>query len=74
MERSLVEMRAGLMVLDDSKLKADPRKGLIRLIIDDQDLVHFQWLERTSTGAAATTTPEVDTILFGGEAVFEKAS
>ena len=71
MAQPLVELRAGKLLRDGTILKADPRKGLIRVSMDDQDLIHFQWAERTSTG---TLEPESDQILFPGEVNFEKAS
>ena len=38
---------------------------------DDAGLVHFQWLRR-GAGDAAEGEPEVDTVVFPGDAVFEK--
>ena len=71
MAQPLVELRCGKLVRDGTILKADPRKGMVGVVVDDQDLIHFQWAERTATG---TLEPESDQIIFAGEASFEKAS
>lgn len=71
MAQPLVELRCGKLVRDGTILKADPRKGMVRVVMDDQDLIHFQWAERTATGT--TLEPESDQIIFAGEASFEKA-
>jgi hypothetical protein len=81
-----VAMKAGKMIPQaDSRLfAADPRKGWIRVLMDSQDLLHFQWLHRDETDAsfaapssdhaANSAAGELDVIVFPGEAVFEKVS
>jgi Proteasome complex subunit Rpn13 ubiquitin receptor len=67
----LVQLRAGIMILENAVLKPDTRKGLIRVIRDEHDLLHFQWSERDAAGAVVGD-PEIDQIVFPGEAAFEK--
>lgn len=66
-----VELRAGLMSLQGKALHADPRKGLIRIGQDEHGLIHFQWAER---GTEGLLEPEMDVIVFPGEATFESVS
>lgn len=68
MSAIVATLRAGRLVRDGSLMKPDSRKGEITLTVDDQSLLHFQWRERTDTGAE----PELDSIIFPGEASFEK--
>jgi len=68
--RTLQEVRAGRMLLEGKMLKADPRKGCIRIAIDENDLVHFQWAERAPAASAAA---ELDIVVFPDESVFDKA-
>ena len=73
--RTLEEVRAGRMLLEGKMLKADPRKGCIRVAIDENDLVHFQWTERAPAAAApgaAAAEPELDIVVFPQESVFDK--
>ena len=58
-------LRAGQLVRDGAMLKADPRKGLICISVDQQELIHFQWSERRSDGTV--NAPEIDEIVFPGE-------
>ena len=67
----LVKFRAGKLIKDERALKPDTRKGFIIVAIDDQDLMHFQWVERSSDGATVGQ-PEIDQAVFPGEAIFEK--
>ena len=102
--RLIVEARAGKMTLEDKMLKADPRKGLLRVIRvraravlqrlprrethafcsppalnntnltqqTEDGLLHLEWFERLERGMASEA-PENDTIVFPGEAEFDKA-
>ncbi len=73
MASPLAQFRAGLLVKDGTTLKPDARKGLIRVIRDAEDLLHFQWAERTAAGALVGE-PQIDQVVFPGEASFEKVS
>ncbi|KAL2630645.1 hypothetical protein R1flu_015331 [Riccia fluitans] len=64
----LLEFRAGKMHLDGSRVHADPRKGIVRIIRADDSLVHFQWLD------GQLNIVEDDQIVFPEEAVFEKVT
>ncbi len=66
-------MRAGAMSYEGTLLKADNRKGLIRVAVDEQELTHFLWSERNADGSVKEPA-EVDIIVFPGETTFEKAS
>ncbi len=70
MAAPLAQLRCGRMILQEGILKPDTRKGLIRVTIDEHDLLHFQWGERDAAGAVGEL--EIDQIVFPGEAVFEK--
>ncbi|CAM8887061.1 hypothetical protein QQ045_025322 [Rhodiola kirilowii] len=62
----LLEFRAGKMLLEGKKVVPDTRKGLIRIGLGEERLVHFQWLDRNQNAV------EDDQIIFPNEAVFEK--
>jgi hypothetical protein len=62
----LLEIRAGRMDVNGTRITPDPRKGLIRLVKAEDTLLHFQWWDRTRC------TLEDDQIVFPDEAVFEK--
>ncbi|KAL3688501.1 hypothetical protein R1sor_014810 [Riccia sorocarpa] len=64
----LLEFRAGKMHMEGSRVHADPRKGLVRIIRADDSLLHFQWLDRQ------LNIVEDDQIVFPEEAVFEKVN
>lgn len=66
MNRNIAECRAGVLKRNDRMLTPDTRKGRLRVIVDDEELVHFQWLERD------VDKPEIDIVIIPGEAVFEK--
>ncbi|EFN51190.1 hypothetical protein CHLNCDRAFT_141354 [Chlorella variabilis] len=76
---TIVELRAGCMVLADGRLAPDPRKGLIRItqarweagLQDEAGLTHFCWLERDASGAAVGE-PEQDIVVIPGESTFGK--
>lgn len=40
-----LECLAGRMTQENGKVKPDPRRGKIRIIQDDQDMTHFQWID-----------------------------
>mmetsp|Transcript_32957 Transcript_32957/g.32640 ORF Transcript_32957/g.32640 Transcript_32957/m.32640 type:complete len:262 (+) Transcript_32957:19-804(+) len=42
------ECFAGRMMQVEGKVKPDPRKGKIRLSLDDQGMTHFQWVDLTT--------------------------
>ena len=46
--RSLVEFRAGKMTLRDRTVTPDKRKGLVFMKMDEGQLLHFCWKDRTS--------------------------
>lgn len=62
----LLEFRAGKMLMEGTRVVADPRKGLVRIGRGEEGLVHIQWLDRSNN------TVEDDQIVFPEEAVFEK--
>ncbi|CAM6082686.1 unnamed protein product [Calypogeia fissa] len=64
----LLEFRAGKMLLDGTRVHADPRKGLVRVIRSDDSLVHFQWVD------TVVNAIEEDQIVLPEEATFEKVS
>ncbi|XP_039048564.1 26S proteasome regulatory subunit RPN13-like isoform X3 [Hibiscus syriacus] len=66
MQETLLEFRAGKMLLEGKRVGPDTRKGLIRIARGEEGLVHFQWLDRTQN------VIEDDQIIFPDEAVFEK--
>ncbi|EOY32193.1 Regulatory particle non-ATPase 13 [Theobroma cacao] len=47
MQETLLEFRAGKMLLEGKRVVPDTRKGLIRITRGEEGLVHFQWLDRT---------------------------
>lgn len=68
MQETLLEFRAGKMMLEGKRVVPDTRKGLIRIARGEEGLVHFQWLDRTQN------VIEDDQIIFPDEAVFEKVN
>ncbi|XP_039048562.1 26S proteasome regulatory subunit RPN13-like isoform X1 [Hibiscus syriacus] len=68
MQETLLEFRAGKMLLEGKRVGPDTRKGLIRIARGEEGLVHFQWLDRTQN------VIEDDQIIFPDEAVFEKVN
>ncbi|GER48004.1 proteasomal ubiquitin receptor ADRM1 [Striga asiatica] len=62
----LLEFRAGKMIMDESIVSPDSRKGLVRIGRGEEGLVHFQWIDRS------LNVIEDDQIVFPDEAVFEK--
>lgn len=68
MQETLLEFRAGKMMLEGKRVVPDTRKGLIRIARGEEGLVHFQWLDRTQNAI------EDDQIIFPDEAVFEKVN
>ncbi|KAK8506357.1 hypothetical protein V6N12_034093 [Hibiscus sabdariffa] len=68
MQETLLEFRAGKMLLEGKRVVPDTRKGLIRIARGEEGLVHFQWLDRTQN------VIEDDQIVFPDEAVFEKVN
>ncbi|XWS52337.1 hypothetical protein CRYUN_Cryun11dG0059200 [Craigia yunnanensis] len=68
MQETLLEFRAGKMLLEGKRVVPDSRKGLIRIARGEEGLVHFQWLDRTQN------VIEDDQIIFPDEAVFEKVN
>ncbi|KAK9002497.1 hypothetical protein V6N11_025171 [Hibiscus sabdariffa] len=68
MQETLLEFRAGKMLLEGKRVVPDARKGLIRITRGEEGLVHFQWLDRTQN------VIEDDQIIFPDEAVFEKVN
>ncbi|KAL3143764.1 hypothetical protein ABBQ32_003595 [Trebouxia sp. C0010 RCD-2024] len=73
-EDVLVQFRAGLMLKADNKtLKADQRKGLVRLSQTDEGLLHLRWFERVGA-AEAKGDAQIDSIIFPGEATFSKVA
>lgn len=66
---NLVEFRAGRMNLNGTTVTADPRKGLVYLLVKpDDQFLHFVWKDRTS-GAI-----EEDLILFPDDAEWKKVT
>ncbi|KAK8635456.1 hypothetical protein V6N13_004193 [Hibiscus sabdariffa] len=68
MQETLLEFRAGKMLLEGKRVLPDTRKGLIRIARGEEGLVHFQWLDRT------LNVIEDDQIIFPDEAIFEKVN
>ncbi|XP_022729555.1 26S proteasome regulatory subunit RPN13-like isoform X2 [Durio zibethinus] len=65
---TLLEFRAGKMLLEGKRVVPDTRKGLVRIARGEEGLLHFQWLDR------AQNVIEDDQIIFPDEAVFEKVN
>lgn len=68
MSLTITKLKAGLLQRSDRLLTPDTRRGCVQVLVDDEDLIHFQWLERESS------VPDVDIIIFPGEAIFEKVN
>ncbi|GAA0146754.1 hypothetical protein LIER_06632 [Lithospermum erythrorhizon] len=67
-QETLLEFRAGKMIMEGKRVIPDTRKGLFRLGRGEEGLVHFQWLDRSNN------IIEDDQIVFPEEAVFEKVN
>ncbi|XP_070043949.1 26S proteasome regulatory subunit RPN13-like [Nicotiana tabacum] len=67
-QETLMEFRAGKMIIEGKKVIPDSRKGLVRIGRGDEGLLHFQWLDRN------LNIVEDDQIVFPEEAVFEKVN
>lgn len=68
--QTLLSFRAGKMIRENensNKVIPDLRKGWIQLI-DEDDLLHFQWKERSNTDA------EDDLIIFPDDAKFVRVT
>lgn len=64
-----VEFRCGRMVAERGACRADPRRGLFRVLRAPDALVHAQWLERPAGSSAPPRLDEdCDLIVFPGEA------
>ncbi|KAL0020885.1 hypothetical protein WJX77_006881 [Trebouxia sp. C0004] len=72
-EDVLMHFRAGLMKAENNTLKADQRKGLVRLSQAEDGLLHFRWYERVGTSETKGSAQH-DTIVFPGEATFTKVA
>ncbi|OMO53228.1 26S proteasome complex ubiquitin receptor, subunit Rpn13 [Corchorus capsularis] len=68
MQETLLEFRAGKMLLEGKRVLPDSRKGLVRIARGEEGLLHFLWLDRTQN------VVEDDQIIFPDEAVFEKVN
>ncbi|OMO81833.1 26S proteasome complex ubiquitin receptor, subunit Rpn13 [Corchorus olitorius] len=68
MQETLLEFRAGKLLLEGKRVLPDSRKGLVRIARGEEGLLHFQWLDRTQN------VVEDDQIIFPDEAVFEKVN
>jgi hypothetical protein len=64
---SRIEVKAGRMVSEGSRVKPDPKLGKIVISEDAQNLTHFQWADLSSN------TVLEDYIVFPGESKFVKA-
>ncbi|DBA85473.1 TPA: hypothetical protein ACH3X2_000421 [Trebouxia sp. C0005] len=72
-EDVLLQFRAGLMKAENNTLKADQRKGLVRLSQAEDGLLHFRWYERVGTSETKGSAQH-DTIVFPQEATFTKVA
>ena len=63
-----VEFRCGRMVAEGGSARADPRRGLFRVLRGADGLVHAQWLERPGGSAPPRLEEDCDLIVFPGEA------
>lgn len=72
-EEVLLQFRAGLMKAENNTLKADQRKGLVRLSQAEDGLLHFRWYERVGTSETKGSAQH-DTIIFPREATFTKVA
>eukprot|EP01099_Mayorella_cantabrigiensis_P007276 TRINITY_DN6389_c0_g1_i1.p1 TRINITY_DN6389_c0_g1~~TRINITY_DN6389_c0_g1_i1.p1 ORF type:complete len:130 (+),score=31.44 TRINITY_DN6389_c0_g1_i1:45-392(+) len=71
MAQVLLELRSGRADFDTNTKIVTPKpdKGLLRLVKSlDDNLTHFIWMKRTEQ------TPELDLIVFPGEADFKKVT
>ena len=67
--RGGVEFRCGRMVAEGGACRADPRRGLFRVLRAPDELVHAQWLERPAGSSAPPRLEEdCNLIVFPGEA------
>lgn len=64
---SRIEVKAGRMLAEGSRVKPDPKLGKIVISEDPQGLTHFQWADLSSN------TVLEDYIVFPGESKFVKA-
>jgi len=64
----LVEFRAGRMNMgsNGTTVTADPRKGMFRVMRDEDGLIHVMWVDRLTGGC------ETDVITFPGDATWRK--
>ncbi|KAE8673600.1 26S proteasome regulatory subunit RPN13 [Hibiscus syriacus] len=66
MRETLLEFRAGKMLLEGKRVVPDTRKGLIRMARGEEGLVHFQWLDRTQNVIKdVLRTGQIDLSQFG---------
>ncbi|KAL6519261.1 regulatory particle non-ATPase [Orobanche gracilis] len=79
-QETVLEFRAGKMLMVGTRVIPDSRKGLVRIGRGEEGLIHFQWLDRSlnliedvswSLLSSARTS---DQIVFPDEAVFEKVN
>ncbi|GMH33173.1 hypothetical protein BSKO_01007 [Bryopsis sp. KO-2023] len=70
-EGVLLHFKAGKMTLVEKKLKSDPRRGVVRVFRDAEDLVHVQWFERDSA-MKTKDAPEDDVLVLPGESTFKR--
>ncbi len=69
---AIVAFRAGLLLLEGKVLKPDPRRGRIAVAQSDDGLIHVEWSERNGDGSSATSTTELDSVIFPDEAKLEQ--
>jgi len=67
MENVKFECFAGRMLQEGNRVKPEPSKGKIRVVEDEDQLNHFQWIN------VASGSVEMDTIVLAGESKFMKA-
>lgn len=65
----LVSFPAGKLERDGSTVTADPRRGFFQIVVTQEDmLTHLQWRPK------GQSSPEIDLIIFPGEAEFVPVS
>ncbi|KAK8583989.1 hypothetical protein V6N12_068241 [Hibiscus sabdariffa] len=71
-QETLLEFRAGKMLLEGKRVITDTHKGLICIARGEERLVHFQWLDRTQN--VIEDSWKLDCSNLGAEAISDVTS